>query len=566
MRDPTRDLATLMIPNDRTLTGAVVPVPRLIRPPSDATPADAAAARGRPRALPDDFLREASARLGIVSLVAAGLWVVATLLGRLAVQAMQGGDLAGLDLTLSDAIAAASVVASLLLFAFTRKANRDPQRILDIGLAYMVLTALALGVIFHSGPILPTITVSPQISWIGAVVLMFAAIIPSTKTKTLLAGLLAASMNPIGMLWARAQGHWDFGPASNALLMHYPDYLLVGVAVVISHVVTTLGRQVAKAREMGSYQLGELLGRGGMGEVYKASHRMLARPAAIKLIRPEMLGSNDPAAAARAIARFRREADAAAHLRSSHTVDLYDFGVTEDQTLYLVMEFLEGMDLESLVRQHGPMPAPRVIHVLRQVCDSLEEAHARGLVHRDIKPANIHLGRVGCRDDFVKVLDFGLVKTSRSTEPSLATIEGVIMGTPAYMAPEMSLDADVDGRADLYALGCVAYYLLTGEQVFTGDTVIKVVSQHLQAVPVPPSQRTELQIPPALEKLVLACLAKKPEDRPQTARQLAQSLDAIDGTAWGEDEAGRWWSEHHPTPAVTSADATGALWPSSSDS
>ncbi len=384
---------------------------------------------------------------------------------------MQGDESKGLDLTMGDAIAAVSVLASLLLFAYTRTANRDPQRILDLGLVYMVLTALALGLTFHSGPILPTLSVAPQISWIGAVVLMFSAIVPSTRTKMLLAGLVAVSMNPVGMLWARAQGYWDFGPASNALLMHYPDYLLVGVAVVISHVVTTLGRQVAKAREMGSYQLGELLGRGGMGEVYKASHRMLARPAAIKLIRPEMLGGTDPAVAARAIARFRREAEAAAHLRSSHTVDLYDFGVTEDQTLYLVMEFLDGMDLESLVRQHGPMPAPRVVHVLRQVCDSLEEAHARGLVHRDIKPANIHLGRVGCREDFVKVLDFGLVKTAAvGAAQSLATMEGVIMGTPAYMAPEMALGDKVDARADLYALGCVAYYLLTGEQVFTGDT------------------------------------------------------------------------------------------------
>ena len=169
--------------HDRTLTRAVMPVPKLIGPPSDATPAGAAAARGRPRALPDDFLREASARLGIISLVAAGLWVVAPLLGRLAVQAMQGGNLNGLDLTLSDAIAAASVVASLLLFAFTRTANRDPQRILDIGLAYMVLTALALGVIFHSGPILPTLSVSPQISWIGAVVLMFSAIVPEHEDE-----------------------------------------------------------------------------------------------------------------------------------------------------------------------------------------------------------------------------------------------------------------------------------------------------------------------------------------------------------------------------------------------
>jgi serine/threonine-protein kinase len=280
---------------------------------------------------------------------------------------------------------------------------------------------------------------------------------------------------------------------------------------------------------------------------------MLARPAAIKLIRPEMLGGDDPGVATRAIARFRREAEAAAQLRSAHTVDLYDFGVTEDQTLYLVMEFLDGMDLESLVRQHGPMPAPRVIHVLRQVCDSLEEAHARGLVHRDIKPANIHLGRVGCREDFVKVLDFGLVKTAAAGDvQSLATIEGVIMGTPAYMAPEMALGDRVDARADLYALGCVAYYLLSGEPVFAGDTAFKMITQHLHAVPVPPSARTHLPIPPTLEHLVLACLAKPPEDRPQSARQLAQSLDTIEGPPWSQEEAGRWWSRHHPLPASPS--------------
>jgi serine/threonine-protein kinase len=487
-----------------------------------------------------------------MSLVAAGLWIVGSILGRLAMRSMQGESM-GHGLTLGDAIAAVSVLASLLLFAYTRSATRDPRRILDLGLAYMVVTALALGLTFHSGPILPTVSVAPQISWIGAVILMFSAIVPSTWPKMLLAGLFAASMNPVGMLWARAQGYWDFGPSSNALLMHYPDFLLVGVAVVISRVVTTLGRQVAKEREMGSYQLGELLGRGGMGEVYKASHRMLARPAAIKLIRPEMLGGSDPGVAARAIARFRREAEAAAHLRSAHTVDLYDFGVTSDQTLYLVMEFLEGMDLESLVREHGPMPAARVVHVLRQVCDSLEEAHARGLVHRDITPANVHIGRVGCREDFVKVLDFGLVKTAAAGgAQTVATIEGVVMGTPAYMAPEMALGDDVDGRADLYALGCVAYYLLTGEQVFTGDTVLKVITQHLQAVPVPPSTRTELPIPAALERVVLACLAKRPEERPHNARALAEALDAIGGTTWSEEEAARWWRQHHPPPVSTS--------------
>ena len=205
------------------------------------------------------------------------------------------------------------------------------------------------------------------------------------------------------------------------------------------------------------------------------------------------------------------------------------------------------MDLESLVRRHGPLPAARVVHVLHQVCESLDEAHAAGLVHRDIKPGNIYLGKVGRRRDFVKVLDFGLVKTaSTSAETTLATLHGVIMGTPAYMAPEMALGDPVDGRADLYALGCVAYFLLTGEQVFTGDTLMKVLTQHLHAVPVPPSQRSELPIPAALEQVVLALLAKKPEERPQTARQVAGALAAIEGMTWSEEDAARWWRLHHP--------------------
>jgi serine/threonine-protein kinase len=351
-------------------------------------------------------------------------------------------------------------------------------------------------------------------------------------------------MNPLGMLIARARGTWEFGSTSNVLLMHYPDYLLAGVAAVISYVVTGLGQQIARAREMGSYQLGELLGRGGMGEVYQATHRLLARPAAIKLIRPEMLGAGGGGAAQLAVKRFRREVEAAANLRSPHTVELYDFGVTEDQTLYFVMELLEGMDLESLVQRHGPVCAGRVIHILRQVCESLEEAHVRGMVHRDIKPANIHLGQVGLRYDFVKVLDFGLVKTvaGESAEHSLATAAGLTPGTPAYMAPEMALGESVDGRADLYALGCVAYYLLTGQVVFEADTPFQMVARHLRAEPVPPSRRTEAYVPPALEQLVLACLAKLPEDRPQSAAELGRSLAAIEAEPWGQEEARQWWA------------------------
>ena len=409
--------------------------------------------------------------------------------------------------------------------------------------------AFALGVMMHGWPFSGgSLNVNPVITWIGPVILMAAAIVPAPPWKMLIAGLLAASMDPLGMLVWRHFGAYEFGPLRNLLVMHFPTYLMVGVAVVISHVVTRLGQQVARERELGSYRLGELLGQGGMGEVYRADHRMLARPAAIKLIRPQVLAAGDVAAAQLAITRFRHEADAAAHLRSPHTVALYDFGVTEDETLYFVMELLEGMDLETLVRQQGPVPANRVIHILRQVCESLEEAHASGLVHRDIKPANIHLGRVGMRHDFVKVLDFGLVKSvdGPSTEHSLMTAAGLTPGTPAYMAPEMAAGETVDERADIYALGCVAYYLLTGQLVFQAATTFQMIAKHLQEPPVPPSQRTELAVPPALDQVIVACLAKNPGDRPGSAAELDRLLAEIGVEPWTEEQAERWWSLHRP--------------------
>jgi serine/threonine-protein kinase len=515
----------------------------LIEPAPPTSTARTTSSGRRQRALPADLLREASRRLQIMSLVGCGLWTVGLTLGHIADRSMSHGQSRSLTLGGPDAIAAVSVAVSLLLFFYARSGDRDPRGILNLGQVYMVFTALALGLTFHWTPMSGSQSVAPVISWIGAVVLMFAAVVPSTPARTFAAGFVAVSMSPIAMWVARARGLWNFASPFDALLMHYPDYLLLGVAVVISHVVTGLGQQVAKARAMGSYQLGELIGRGGMGEVYHARHRMLARPAAIKLIRPEMIGGSDPAAAQLATTRFRREAEAAASLRSPHTVELYDFGVTDDHTLYFVMELLEGLTLDSLVRRHGPLPAGRVVHVLRQTCASLEEAHARGLVHRDIKPANIHLGRMGLVYDFVKVLDFGLVKpiSDNSVEHSLATQGGLVVGTPGYMAPEMALSDKVDGRADLYSLGCVAYYLLTGAQVFEGDTVMQVFAQHLQAAPTPPSQRGAPDVPPALEHIVLGCLAKKPEDRPQTAAELDRRLAAAGVAPWTDADARRWW-------------------------
>jgi serine/threonine-protein kinase len=518
---------------------------RLIGPRPAGTPTVLASSRTSSRTLPADLLHEAALRLGIVSLVSGILWTLGTTLAHLSMRGLTPhGDPRWRALEPTDGIAAVCVVLSLVLYRFSRRTTRNPQFVLDLGLAYLVAMSFALGVLFHwlSGP--EVHSMEPQISWIGVLVLTFAAILPSSIPKMLVASILAVAMNPIGMLIAHLRGTGTSGSLSEVVIMHYPDFLLVGVAVVISRVMTQLGRQVRRERELGSYQLTELLGRGGMGEVYRAEHRMLARPAAIKLIRAESLGSPDGESARLAIRRFHREVEAAASLRSPHTVEIYDFGITEDQTLYFVMELLDGMDLEALVKSHGPLPAARVIYLLLQVCESLEEAHRAGLVHRDIKPANIHVGRLGLRDDFVKVLDFGLVRTvdARSSQESMATMAGQTPGTPAYMAPEMALSERVDGRTDLYALGCVAYFLLTAQLVFDADTPYQMIARHLQNAPRPPSLRTDNHIPRALDELVVDCLAKEPEERPQSAAELARRLSAIDVLGWGGAEATRWWS------------------------
>jgi tRNA A-37 threonylcarbamoyl transferase component Bud32 len=522
----------------------MMPNSRLIDAALRTTPVDLKSTRGRARPIPADLLKDASRRLGVVALLGAALWFVGTVADHIASR-IQGNGWKPLDIT--DYVGGIAVPVSIGLFFYTRYSKRDPAFILDMGLAYMIATALGLGLMVHLAPPPPhPRSLDPEISWIGAMVVIFAATLPTNPNKTLIAGLIAVSMSPVGMLIARAQGTWKFDGVANALVMHYPDYLLVGVAVVISKVVATLGQQVAKAREMGSYRLGDLLGYGGMGEVYKATHSMLARPAAIKLIRSDTVGAGDAAAAQLAIKRFRREAEVAASLRSPHTVELYDFGVTDGQTLYFVMELLDGMNLEALVRQTGPVPADRAIYILRQVCDSLQEAHTRGLVHRDIKPANIHVGLVGLQHDFVKVLDFGLVKSveAKPSEHSMATAAGLTPGTPAYMAPEMVLGEQVDGRADIYAVGCVAYYMLTGQVVFEAENSVQMLARHMMAAPVPPSERAKISLPRELERLVLACLEKKPDRRPQTAAELSSALAAVEVAPWNEARAVEWWQGH----------------------
>jgi serine/threonine-protein kinase len=310
------------------------------------------------------------------------------------------------------------------------------------------------------------------------------------------------------------------------------------------------GKLIRQAREFGSYRLVTPLGHGGMGEVWRAEHRLLARPAAIKLIRPEMLGAADEEGRRVTLRRFEREAQATALLRSPHTIQLYDFGVTDDGTFYYVMELLEGFDLETLVQRFGPVPWDRVVHLLGQVCHSLAEAHERGLTHRDIKPANIYVCRYGRATDFVKVLDFGLVRSRRESHyrDASTTQDGVVAGTPSCMAPEQITGGrPLDARTDIYGVGCVAYWLLTGKQVFDAASPVMIMAHHLETPPPPPSARTEQAIPPDLEAAVLACLEKDPDRRPQTADALAERMAPCGAAAsWSDERARAWWGEHAP--------------------
>ena len=532
-----------------------MPSPVLIGPQA-STPGVLTSARSKRREIPPDLLREASQRLRIMCLMAGTLWILATILWHLTWPALHPGQ-EWPGIKASEWLGYASGIASFALWLVMRRSQRPPEFFLKVGLVYMILSCFSVGMVMHWG--LPAgEKLYVQISWIGVVVILFAAVLPMDPRSMLIAALISVSMSPLTMALTHVHGLSTVDALKAGMLMHYPDFLLAFVSGFVSRVVSRLGKQVTKAREMGSYQLGDLIKRGGMGEIYKATHRMLARPAAIKLIRAEMLAAEEGESAELAIKRFHREAEAAANLRSPHTVELFDFGITEDNTLYFVMELLEGVDLETLVREGGPLPARRVVHILRQTCESLAEAHERGLVHRDIKPANIHLGKTGVRHDFVKVLDFGLVKSvqQKNTEDSLATAVGRTPGTPAYMPPEMSLGEPVDGRSDIYALGCVAYYLLTAQMVFDATSAFQMIAKHLMNDPVPPSLRARVEVPQALEAVILKCLAKRPEDRYATVIELSNALAATRLPAWTDEEAASLWNARQapadPSPPVTS--------------
>jgi serine/threonine protein kinase len=387
-----------------------------------------------------------------------------------------------------------------------------------------------------------------------------------TSTESPLDWYLATLVPESTLFGAMKQLSRDSIIASGAALA-----IAMGVALMFAWNILRMRRTVtaareaarsaeARAKQLGSYRLVERLGAGGMGEVWRAEHQLLARKAAIKLVRKDVVRDRQHAELIQE--RFRREAQTLASMRSRHTIELYDYGVTDDGTFFYVMELLEGLDLAQLVREYGPQPAARVISIMRQACQSLAEAHDAGLLHRDVKPANLELCRAAEEVDILKVLDFGIVhnitdpvevqrtlaragKVPTSTESGeRLTMEGVVVGTPGYIPPEQAIAAPLDPRGDVYALACVAWYLLVGTEIFVRATEDEILRAHVSE-PVP-ALRDNVRgwLPEELEQLLVRCLAKEPHDRPD-ARTLAKALAAIPvpaAYAWTEERAQVWWS------------------------
>jgi serine/threonine-protein kinase len=481
------------------------------------------------------FLQDRLAFLGKVAFV---LSIASLLLSRLAL--VLGASGVVWSPATRGAIAAEFAINafSLAMWLGCRRGrlSRPVLGLVDAAFPIVSTTAVALPLLLWPGAI-------PGLEWAVLLVLTHvqigrAVFVPSPPLRTMVIGLLAAAPVAAG-LWldqaARAT------PASLAVVIHRATWVVLSIATaaVTSNVIYGLRRQVREARHLGQYTLQEKLGEGGMGVVYRAEHAMLRRPTAIKLLRPDKAG-------AQSLARFEREVQLTAQLSHPNTVSVFDYGRTPDGVFYYAMEYLEGIDLETLVREFGPQDPGRVVNILRQVAGSLAEAHGVGLVHRDVKPANIILCQRGGVPDIAKVVDFGLAKDLEKASSTALTQANDITGTPMYLAPEAISDPEtVDGRSDLYALGAVGYYLLAGGHVFEGATLMEVCSHHLRTPPVAPSTRLGRPLPLDLESVILSCLEKDPARRPPTADALSTHLAMCVGVdEWGEARAREWWEEH----------------------
>jgi serine/threonine-protein kinase len=425
--------------------------------------------------------------------------------------------------------------AGLWVLPLVRNWRRRSLRVIE--LACFLVLAFGFGGITLAHP-MPSFSVWEVGLALTAILMLRALLVPSPPLFTLLVGVVLSTPSTIvSLAWPK---HFGTMVSAKTMAMLILNRCITAIAcsVVASEVLYRLRRQVSEARRLGQYTLEERLGEGGMGVVYRARHALLRRPTAIKLLR-----AAEPAR----LTRFESEVQLMARLRHPNTVIVHDYGHTEDGVFYYAMEYLDGLDLEQLVEMDGRQPGGRVVHILRQACGALAEAHAFGLIHRDIKPANIFLCHGRTIADFVKVLDFGLAKDLHS-EPNLdATLAGTFVGTPNYIAPEsINHRAPPDGRTDLYSLGAVAYRLLAGAPVFEGKTTMEVCAHHLHSTPCPIRERTDGGISADLEAVVMQCLEKDPSRRFGSALELLTALESCqDATTWTNVHAQDWWANAH---------------------
>lgn len=519
-----------------------------------STPVSSSASSSLVTTLPAALMEQSAGRLRVTALLYATVFFCAGTLPVLLLPAERTVFLSSPTRWLPTVL---SIGASLVVAHLASRPKLATGLISRIGLTYQVLGSIGIAWAEYLQPVAGATAMSPLkgLSWVGVWMLAFTIVVPSHPSSALAASLASACVVPVVSAMAIQLGYLPaIAPLEFFLRAVLPYLLVVLIASVGARLVYSLGVDLKRALDLGSYQLEERLGSGGMGEVWRARHRLLARPAAVKLIRPEVFESAGVAKQSALRRRFEREAQTTSLLLSPHTIDLFDYGVTDDGAFYYAMELLDGFDLKTLVERFGPLPVERAVHLLVQVCHSLAEAHASGLVHRDITPANIFVCRYGRDVDFVKVLDFGLVKPDApigEQDPGPTHVDRV-GGTPAFMSPEQALGrGQIDGRADIYAIGCVAYWLVTGALVFPRGTAMAMAVAHSQTPPEPPSHRTELPVPAVFDALVLECLAKSPADRPPTAELLAHRLDTLPGLPrWDRTRAREWWNLHHPTDAT----------------
>ncbi len=405
------------------------------------------------------------------------------------------------------------------------------------------LATIAVGACIGLAPIFAPPVQRPELSAIMGVIIFLilrAIVIPSTGPRT----LALSALTVLPALYGAWACHASEPPAEYKLpVALYPA--LVGVwaglgvtaAWLASRTIFGLRKQASEAQKLGQYTLGQKIGEGGMGAVYRASHAMMKREVALKLLPPEKGGKDN-------LVRFEREVQLTSKLNSPNTIAIFDYGRTPDGLFYYVMEYIDGFSLEDLVTHFGPLSPARAIHLARQICNALAEAHSIGLIHRDIKPANVALCERAGVYDVVKVLDFGLVKELGTDSSSTTT--AALTGTPLYLAPEAIRTPEaIDARSDLYAVGGVLYWLVTGSHVFEATTIVEVCSHHLHTKPERPSVRLGSPIPSDLEEVILRCLAKDPNDRYTDAASLRDALDACDEAEdWTEDLAAEWWKIH----------------------